>query len=109
MHLALNPAPFLGNPLAVWQRWVRPAAVRRAMVLADAGRNVHALAKNSMLTVLQPQGRVIECLEGCVWITQDGDVRDVVIAGGQSFCPDRSQRTLIHAFEPSRVRVVQVD
>jgi len=107
MHLALNPVPFLGNPFALRLLRALPAAVRRAVLVSDASRNVHELAKNSTVAIFQPQGSVVECLEGCVWITLDGDVRDVVIAGGQSFRPDRSRRTLIHALESSRVRVAQ--
>ena len=109
MHLALNPIPFLGNPFTAWPRWGRPAAVRRAMVVADANPIVYELAKNGSLSEAQPQGSIIECLDGCVWITLDGDVRDVVIGGGQSFRPDRNRHALIQALESSRVRVVQAD
>ena len=43
------------------------------------------------------QGGWIECTEGCVWLTHDGDCRDVLLAAGQSHMADRDSRLLIYA------------
>lgn len=46
------------------------------------------------------QGRVgqrLECLGGTLWITQDGDPRDVVIGAGEAFDLDRNGRVLASA------------
>jgi len=42
---------------------------------------------------------------GCVWITMDGDRRDVVLGAGQSFTVDRNGKTLLHAEVPSTLRI----
>ena len=108
MNIALDPlTSFFGSHFATWLHVGHSAAVRRPKVISSAGRTVQELAKNGTITVLQPQGTVMECLEGCVWITLDGDVRDVVLEAGHSFRPDHNKRTLIHALESSRVRVAR--
>ena len=108
MNIALDPlTTFLGTHFATWLRVVQSATVHRPMVASSAGHTVQELAKYTTITALQPQGAVIECLEGCVWITLDGDARDVVIEAGQVFRADRNSRALIHALEASRVRVAR--
>jgi Protein of unknown function (DUF2917) len=66
---------------------------------------VHQLPQAHTMTLAEPLGHALVCLAGCIWITQDGDPRDVVINAGQVFTPDRNRRTLIHALEASQVRV----
>ena len=65
------------------------------------------IARNKMLEVKQPLGVTIECLEGSVWVTLDGDSRDVVLDAGQSFVVDRNQRTLLQALDAARVRLIE--
>lgn len=107
MRLALSPVPYLGNPFASLLQWMWPAPVRRTLVVADASRNTYELAKNGILSVFQPLGSIVECLDGCVWITLDGDARDVILQEGESFRPDRNGRALIQALDSSRLRVTQ--
>lgn len=57
------------------------------------------------MILCEPLGQRVECLGGCVWITLDGDRRDIVVEGGQAFTADRDQRALIHALEASLLRV----
>jgi hypothetical protein len=61
--------------------------------ILDKGRirHVHAQA-----------GRRVECLSGSLWITQDGDRRDVVLAAGEGFDFDRRGDALLSAFADSR-------
>ncbi|MEO6032586.1 MAG: DUF2917 domain-containing protein [Burkholderiaceae bacterium] len=70
-------------------------------------RVVHELSKGRTLILLEPLGRGVECLEGCVWITLDHDRRDFIVEAGQTFTACSNQRALIHALETSRVRVAQ--
>ena len=42
---------------------------------------------------------------GCLWITMDGDQRDIVLEPGQSYTVERDGRTLLHAEAPSKVRI----
>ena len=40
------------------------------------------MAKNKILEIKQALGVTIECLEGSVWVTLDGDMRDVILDAG---------------------------
>ena len=42
---------------------------------------------------------------GCVWITMDGDRRDIVLGAGQSWTVERNGRTLVHAEAPTKLRL----
>ena len=43
--------------------------------------------------------------EGCVWITMDGDRRDIVLGPGQSWTVERNGRTLVQAEAPTTLRI----
>lgn len=60
--------------------------------------------RNQIREVKTPLGVSIECLSGHVWITLDGDPRDVVLDQGQTFTVDRNQRTLVMALDEATVR-----
>ena len=60
-----------------------------------------ALAKSRVRRVPASRGRRVECLSGCLWITQDGDPRDVVLEAGQAFEFDRDG-ALLSALDDSR-------
>jgi hypothetical protein len=47
----------------------------------------------------------VDCVDGCLWITQDNDPRDIILAGGESFILDRSGVALLFAFRPSTIAV----
>jgi len=64
------------------------------------------LAAGSMLRLTNVRGRAIVVFEGRVWITQEGDLRDVVVNGGQSFSVDQPGLTLVQALHPSKVMVL---
>ena len=60
--------------------------------------------RNQIREVKTPLGVTMECLNGHVWITLDGDPRDVVLDQGQTFTVDRNQRTLVMALDEATVR-----
>jgi hypothetical protein len=60
------------------------------------------IGKGSIRRIGSPLGRRIECLSGSLWVTQDGDRRDIVLAPGQSFVFDRSEGVLVSALGDSR-------
>lgn len=105
MNLALSHFSHAGHLFSGWRRTPHSAAGRRILVVSDPG-DAQDLHKNGTITVLRPASTEVECLQGCVWITQDGDPLDIVIDAGQRFRAERDTRMLIHALEPSRVRVV---
>jgi hypothetical protein len=74
----------------------RPAAAR--------GRLLH-LGHRSLFSGAELRGARITCERGCVWLTHDGDVRDIVLAAGDSHVVDRDSRLIVFALEPARVRL----
>ena len=49
--------------------------------------------------------RAIMCREGVVWITQNGDVQDHVIAAGEMFLISQSGKVIAQALENARIEV----
>jgi hypothetical protein len=85
----------------------RTAAPRAALTPAQGERQ--RLQKGSTLVVARPQGWTIECEQGSLWITYDGDPKDIVLAPGQSHVAERPSRMLVHALGDSALRLVAAD
>ncbi len=47
----------------------------------------------------------IDCEDGCLWITQDNDIRDIVLQRGESFTLDRPGVAILYACSHSRFAV----
>jgi hypothetical protein len=62
-----------------------------------------------MLAIDDGIGRSIVVFRGLLWITQDGDRRDVFVGSGESFTIDRPGRALIEAMDDTRLIVVGGD
>jgi hypothetical protein len=60
-----------------------------------------SLARQAMFNVSDAAGVQIACHEGSVWVTLDGDTRDVVLDAGDSFTATEHRRALIYALRPS--------
>jgi hypothetical protein len=58
---------------------------------------ITSLPRNVSLGLQRHTGDRIECVSGAVWVTQDGDLRDIVLEAGQSFRLDRTGRALVSA------------
>lgn len=69
----------------------------------DPAGQVIALDAAHATHVNNALGWTVRALEGSVWITQDGDIRDVVIAAGESFVLDRGTPVLLSAFGQARI------
>jgi hypothetical protein len=65
-----------------------------------------ALAKGSVRQLHGEGGRRVEVLSGAIWITQDGDLRDVILQPGDAFDFDRNGDVLLSAFDDSRYLVL---
>src|SRR5215207_879876 len=64
---------------------------RRKTMNNDLIRGARALPKGSIRRVHESElvHHRIECLGGTLWITQDGDRRDIILGSGESFTFDR--------------------
>ncbi len=84
---------------------VRNALRCKPAITRDADTQ-HELGKRQIVALLEPHGSRMECLKGCVWITQDSGQRDVLVDAGQSFQAGGTQRVLV-SLEKSCVRVTR--
>lgn len=57
------------------------------------------LTRNQTLGVREAKGCRVVCRQGGLWITEEGDTRDIVIGAGESFLIDNNGLTLLHATE----------
>jgi len=63
------------------------------------------LAAAELLGLDEIRGAQLRCVEGSVWLTLDGDARDVFLSPGDRFVVDRDGVTLLHALAPTRLQV----
>jgi len=94
-------------PLPGLLRALFAAVIGRPVACSRESYPVHELPNGRTLILSAPLGQRVECLGGSVWITLDGDPRDIIVEAGQAFTADRNQRALIHALEASLVRVTR--
>lgn len=69
--------------------------------------DAHPLAKGRIRRVHHALGRRIECVTGSLWITQDRDPRDIVLAPGESFTFDQRGDALISALDDARFLLLE--
>jgi hypothetical protein len=55
--------------------------------------------------LVDARGATARVERGCVWVTMNGAVRDIVVGPGQSFTVDRNGRTLLHAEAPTALLI----
>jgi hypothetical protein len=65
------------------------------------------LKRHQVVKVRGGQAHSIVCERGTVWITQDGDPRDVILRAGDTFILDCEGPALVQAFEPGAIRIAQ--
>ena len=61
------------------------------------------LGKGATLVLPQPLGHTIDCLSGAVWITHDGDIKDVILERGNSYRAERPARMLVFAISEAQL------
>jgi hypothetical protein len=80
------------------------AVTRAILKLNPAGETIE-LRGSQYLTMREFGGWTVRTLSGTVWLTQDGDVRDVVLEAGQDFTFDRDGTALLNALGEARIRI----
>jgi hypothetical protein len=63
------------------------------------------LTRRAIHRMDRPLGHRIDCISGSLWITSDGDPRDIVLSAGESHVADRDAPLLVFALEPALLRV----
>jgi Protein of unknown function (DUF2917) len=66
-------------------------------------RALTKLAKDELITIRDGQGKGIAVFHGRAWVTQDGDLRDVMLEAGESFAIDHPGLTIVQALEDTSV------
>ena len=70
-------------------------------------QNGLCLKRNQVLTVRGGIGHSILCDSGTVWVTQDGDPRDIILGAGEAFTLDRNGPAVVQAFEPGSISITR--
>lgn len=78
------------------------ASSRAVMELSPYGETL-LLRERQIMCIHGAASWNIKALDGTVWITQDGDTRDIVLQAGESFTPDRHGDLLLSPFGEARV------
>jgi len=63
------------------------------------------LARGSVHRIENSQGSEVFCLEGALWVTQEGDPRDIALSAGQSFALDRKGLAVAYALKDAVISV----
>ena len=63
------------------------------------------LKRRQVVKVRDGLGHSIVCDSGSVWVTQEGDPRDIVLGAGEAFTLDRRGTALVLAFEPGAISI----
>ena len=63
------------------------------------------LAQRSVHRIENGKGTEVFCLKGTVWLTQEGDPRDIVLSPGQSFVLDRKGVAVVYALKEAAITV----
>jgi len=72
---------------------------------ATVNHQTKAMKKNELLSIARPLGCRIDCLQGGLWITQDGDSRDTLLSAGEHHIADGRTRLIVQALEAGVVRI----
>lgn len=65
-----------------------------------------ALKRRETLVLDNAEGTIVAVDRGCLWVTLERDLRDVILTRGMRFQIDRAGRTILAAEDDSRIRVI---
>jgi len=66
---------------------------------------LHELDEGEILKIPQPLRLEVVCLRGSLWITHDGDPKDIMVEAGGCYRVDRPSTLLIHALLRARLEI----
>lgn len=75
----------------------------------ELNQNGLCLKPKQLVKVRGGLGHSIACDSGSVWVTQDGDPRDVILRAGESFTLEREGLAVVQALEPGAISIAQAE
>jgi DUF2917 family protein len=94
-----------------WNAWrvngAGPAQLEVLTMQIEINRSTLSLAREGLVAIRDGQGTRIDCHAGNLWITQECDVKDVVIAAGESFTVRNRGLTLLTALSASELTIIE--
>jgi hypothetical protein len=75
----------------------------------ELNQNGLCLKPQQLVKVRGGRGHSIVCHSGSVWVTQDGDARDVILRAGEAFTLDQDGPALVQAFEAGSITITQAE
>jgi hypothetical protein len=73
--------------------------------MKKSSKIVLELQRGDVLPLADARGVRVACLEGTLWITQEGDPHDIVVQSGEAHEVARDGRTVIQALDAGRAVV----
>lgn len=70
-------------------------------------RRVITLARRGIVPLRLAAGTSIECTRGCLWLTEDGCVEDIVLEPGDAWAATRDRTVLVNALREEGVFAVR--
>ena len=67
-----------------------------------------SLAHQAVFRVTDAAGVQIDCHSGSLWVTLDGDPRDILLAAGDHFVATEHRHALIYALAPSSLSLSEM-
>jgi hypothetical protein len=74
-------------------------------MIIETGLSSLELRRGDTVRLDDAHGATVSCATGSVWVTRDGDSRDMILSGGQKARIDGPGMVVIQAFETSHIAV----
>lgn len=100
----MNFASILPNFAAVAGLHLPDVRPRHGRAVAPAAPPLHTLSRHATMR-LQDTCLQLRVLAGCVWITRDGCLKDVVLEAGDVFEQRPGAPVLVHALEDAELLI----
>ena len=104
MNLTINTFPgfsffFPANTETTRRTVAQPRVV-------EALSSLQQLQKGAILVIDPAAHAQVLCLEGTLWITHDGCIKDIVVEAGEHYIASSSARMLVQALEHSQLQLI---
>ncbi len=67
----------------------------------DSVRHALTLGQGDILRITDSRGLLVRVAQGRIWLTEEGDRRDILVGPGESFRLERAGLALVYALEPA--------